>query len=85
MKDWLPTRSLAQIAGKLVDADDRHQQQDDDGVGLGGVIASDGQPEQLADTTAAYRADNGGSAHIDFSTQQRVALTKLGRTCGTMP
>ena len=43
---------LAQPGRKLVDGDDRAEQQDDDGDGLGLMAAADRQPQRLADAAA---------------------------------
>ena len=70
-----PTSLRRSQAGELVDGDDRQEQQDDDGEGLGLMVAADRQAQHLADAAAADRADDGRGAHVDL---ERAAARSSG-------
>src|SRR5688572_6204257 len=63
---------LAQVSRDPVDDEDREEEQDDDGVRLGRMVATERQAEGLADPPAPDGADNRRGAHVDFGAEQRV-------------
>ena len=71
-KDCLPISRRRSQAENWSTANDGDEQQDDDRIGLGSMVASDRQAEDLAYAAAADGADNGGGANVDFRPQQHI-------------
>src|SRR5882724_2112389 len=72
LEGLLTDQLLAEPAGELVDGEDGDEEQEDQRQRLGAEATRNRKLQLRADTAAADGADDGGGAHVDLQTKERV-------------